>query len=143
MEPITAHIVLTKTGVCLPKRMSDEAAGYDVTLPEKIEILPGQIVKIDLGFKCAIPQGYYARLEVRSSWGVKGLRTVSGIIDSDYRGVWKLCVMNTTDSPLVVDKNERIGQILFCRLYDITFNCVDELNDTKRSTGGFGHTGTC
>jgi dUTP pyrophosphatase len=137
----TLDIMITKPGIPLPKRMSSGAAGFDFVSPEDCTIKPCEIKKIDLGFRCAIHEDYYCRIEVRSSLGIQGLQTVSGIIDSDYRGEWKLCVTNISQKPIEIKKNHRIGQLLINRRFKVKINCVDKLNETVRGEGGFGHTG--
>lgn len=96
---------------------------------------------MDMEIAVEVPKGYYAELVPRSSLGKKGLflyNTV-GIIDSDYRG--NIIAMLGSTKPLSIAKGERILQVLIKPVIQVGFNVVDELDDTDRGAGGFGHTG--
>lgn len=128
-----------------PVRAHDTDAGLDLYVPEGQGCLvrPGAVYTIDLGVQVAIPDGYYGQLTLRSSAGKKGLSIPNGVgvIDSGYRGNIKLLVAALAQ-PVRVNAEERICQLIILPLphVDVEAGVVD--NDTDRSTGGFGSTGT-
>lgn len=136
--------------VRLPER---NGAAYDLFLPKDVQISPGETVKIDLGFACKLPPGYYAVIAMRSStwarWGFLQTNGI-GIVDKDYCGnedVWKASVwfplenvVNDCIYPITIPAGTRIAQfILLPEFPDIDFEVVDNLPDPSR--GGFGSTG--
>lgn len=128
-----------------PLRAHDTDAGLDLCVPEGQGCLvrTGAVYTIDLGVRVAIPDGYYGQLTLRSSAGKKGLTIPNGvgIIDSGYRGNVKLLVTALTE-PVLVAAEERICQLIILPLphADVEVGVVDD--DTDRSAGGFGSTGT-
>lgn len=115
------------------------ATSYD------IEILPGATVKIDTGLSVAIPDGYFGAIFARSGLATKqGLRPANcvGVIDSDYRGPVIVAIHNDTDIEQIIPAGTRIAQLIIMECPKVSFNEVDELDDTERGEGGFGSTGT-
>ncbi len=124
----------------LPTRGSDFAAGLDLYTPEKFFILPKTFQMVPLGIKGEIPPGWMAMLKARSSLGAQGVDVFAGVIDSDYRGEWKVILYNSNISLLTVDKGDRVAQavILPCYMGDIL---EGKVNETIRGEAGFGSTG--
>lgn len=128
-----------------PVRAHDTDAGLDLHVPEGQGCLvrPGAIYTIDLGVRVAIPDGYYGQLVLRSSAGAKGLTIPHGVgvIDSGYRGNLKVLVAALAE-PVLVAAKDRICQLIILPLppVDVEIGAVDD--NTSRSTGGFGSTGT-
>lgn len=128
-----------------PVRAHDTDAGLDLHVPEGQGCLvsPGAIYTIDLGVRVAIPDGYYGQLVLRSSAGAKGLTIPhgAGIIDSGYRGNLKVLVAALAE-PVLVAAKDRICQLIILPLppVDVEIGVVDD--NSSRSTGGFGSTGT-
>lgn len=126
-----------------PFKATQEAACFDVFVNEDALINPGKTVLVGTGIAMAIPQGYHAKLFVRSSTGVKTplrLANLVGIIDSDYRGEIKMPLWNPSDVPFRVFKGDRLCQILIEQNIDVAFKEVKKLSQTKRGVGGFGST---
>ena len=131
-----------------PEYKTGNAGAFDIYLQEDIKITEGFINYINLGFAAAIPEGYVGILVPRSSIGIKGigLRNTVGIIDSDYRGEWKACIVtdeqgkNSFGDEMSFKRGERLLQCLIVPIKKETIEIVDDLELTSRS-GGFGSTG--
>ena len=130
-----------------PTKGSDGAAGYDLYANlegNTLMIQPHKTFMVPLGFSMAIPEGYVGLIFSRSGIvNKKGLRLANGVgvIDSDYRGEWKVMLHNDTDCTQIVEHGERIAQVVFVKFEDCMFMPVNDLDDTTRGDGGFGSTG--
>lgn len=131
----------------LPRYMSEAASGLDLyaALEEmEITLAPGQRTLVPTGIAIAIPPGCEAQVRPRSglAWnhGVTLLNT-PGTIDADYRGEIKLIVINLGDKEYILRRGERIAQMVFARVERVELIESEDLDDTRRSDGGFGHTG--
>ena len=133
-------------GLTLPRYMTPQAAGMD--LPAAVEretiINPGQITKIPTGLALAIPDGFEGQVRPRSGMAVKfGLTVVNapGTIDSDYRGEVLVALINLGNEPVAVNRGDRVAQLIIAPVVQAALFEVDDLTDTERGGGGFGHTG--
>ena len=129
----------------LPKRMTEHAAGYDLySCNEKdIVIKSGKVVLIPTGIALSLPAGYEAQIRPRSGLAIKhqiGVLNSPGTIDADYRGEIKIILFNFGENDFVVEHNTRIAQMVVSRHESINFVLTDQLDDTDRGSGGFGHT---
>lgn len=132
--------------VPLPRYMTPNAAGMDIfAAPEKpVSLAQGQIALIPTGFAMAIPDGFEAQIRPRSGLAVKhgiGLINSPGTIDSDYRGEVKIAVINLGPEEFVIHRGDRIAQMIINRVYQARVRVVEQLDETERNDGGFGHTG--
>lgn len=130
----------------IPCYMSDGASGMDVyaDVDGQVELKPGEIKLISSGFYIAIPNGYEAQVRPRSGLAIKhGISIVNtpGTIDSDYRGLVGIILINHGTAPFVIKRGDRIAQLVFQRVLRAELKLTDELNRTLRACGGFGHTG--
>ncbi|MCC2683830.1 MAG: dut [Paenibacillaceae bacterium] len=130
----------------LPKLMSAGASGYDLhaAVDAAVILQPGERALIPTGFAIAMPQGWEAQVRPRSGLAYKhGITCLNspGTIDADYRGELKVLLINLGSEPFTVNRKERIAQLVFQRVPDITIREVGELPVTVRGDGGFGHTG--
>ena len=130
----------------LPTQGSAQAAGWDLYALEKTIVKRNTSSMIKTGLAIAIPIGWEGQIRCRSSLGKKGMIMPNGIgtIDSDYRG--ELMVLATwigQGDEFVVQKGERVAQLLFSRVPSVKFveRDFDQLGSTDRGTGGFGSTG--
>ena len=133
-------------GVPLPTRMTEHAAGFDVSaaVAEPTVLQPGDIRLIPCGFAMAVPHGYEAQVRPRSGLSSKhGVTMVNapGTIDSDYRGEVHVPLINLGRSPFAIERGMRIAQMLILPVPRSEMIPVDELDETERGGGGFGHTG--
>lgn len=130
----------------LPQRGSERAAGYDLyaDTSEEITIAPHSTRMIGTGLAMEIPEGYFGAIFARSGLAAKrGLRPGNcvGVVDSDYRGEWKIALHNDTDQPQTIAPGERIAQMVVIPFLAVSFMETSDLSDTARGTGGFGSTG--
>ena len=133
----------------VPTQGSEYAAGYDLyasfqEIFNPTIIAPGETMMIGTGLAVELPEGYAGLIYARSGLAVKlGLRPANcvGVVDSDYRGEVMVALHN--DSPLVqeVHNGDRIAQMIITPYLNVTFCETEELSDTERGSGGFGHTG--
>ena len=132
----------------IPTRGSLDAAGYDLYAhldSDSIGLNPGETYMVGTGIAVEIPSGYFAAIFARSGIASKrNLRPANcvGVIDSDYRGEIKVPLFNDSDKEQVLEKNERVAQMVIMPYLNVTFNLVEELSNTDRGQGGFGSTGT-
>jgi dUTP pyrophosphatase len=127
----------------LPTRGTSGAAGYDVYANETVKIVPGGIGKVAVGFAVEIPQGTELQVRSRSGLSSKGIFVINapGTIDEDYRGPVGILVANFSTQTFVVEKGDKIAQLVLAPYYPMEFEIVDELSSTDRGVGGFGSTG--
>lgn len=130
----------------LPRRMSELAAGFDVVaaVREPVMLAPGDIRLVPCGFHMALPPGYEAQIRPRSGLASKhGITLVNspGTIDADYRGEVHCPVINLGREPFTIERGMRIAQMIIAALPPVTLNEVQNLDETDRGAGGFGHTG--
>ena len=110
----------------------------------EVKLLPGDIKLISAGIYISIPEGYEAEVRPRSGLAIKhGISLVNtpGTIDSDYRGLVNLIMINHGKEPFTVKRGDRIAQMVIKEVTRADIEVVEELDDTVRSHGGFGHTG--
>lgn len=145
MKKIKVSVVIEK-GVQLPQYESQGAAGLDVRANIKESIVLGSLerVLIPTGIKMAIPEGYEVQVRPRSGLAFKHgitLLNTPGTIDSDYRGELKIIVANVSKEAYTIEPQERIGQLVLNKVEQMEFEIVENLEETERGEGGFGHTG--
>ena len=131
----------------LPAYETEGSAGMDLraSLSEPVLLKPLQRTLIPTGIHIELPQGYEAQIRPRSGLAIKkglSLLNTPGTIDSDYRGEIKVILINLSNETAQVHNGERIAQMIINQYEQATFIEVDELSETERGTGGFGHTGT-
>ncbi|WP_319523128.1 dUTP diphosphatase [uncultured Desulfosarcina sp.] len=130
----------------LPRYMTAQSAGMDIhaALEEDLVLDPGRICLIPTGFAMALPDGFEAQIRPRSGLAVKyGVSIVNapGTIDADYRGEVKIGLINLGPQPVTLRRGDRIAQMVVQRVVQARINEVETLEETDRSSGGFGHTG--
>lgn len=130
----------------LPAYATPESAGMDLraNITEPIVLHPLERRIIPTGLYIALPPGYEAQVRPRSGLAFKHGITVlnsPGTIDSDYRGELGVLLVNLSNEDFTVEAGERIAQMVIARHEQGEFVEVEELDDTERGTGGYGHTG--
>jgi dUTP pyrophosphatase len=128
------------------QKMTEHAAGFDLpaAVQQPITLEPGEIRLIPCGFAMAIPHGYEAQVRPRSGLASRhGITMINapGTIDSDYRGEVQVPLINHGKLPFVIERGMRIAQMLIVPVPAVEISEVEELDDTQRGEGGFGHTG--
>jgi len=130
----------------LPRYMTEGASGMDLYAAVKGELIiaPGERELIPTGLFTAVPGGYELQIRPRSGLAIKhgvGILNAPGTIDSDYRGEIKIILINLGREPFKVKRGERIAQMVLCPVARLEFELTEQLPDTIRGEGGFGHTG--
>ena len=113
-------------------------------LDEDIVLHPLERVLVPTGLYIALPEGYEAQVRPRSGLALKHGITVlntPGTVDADYRGELRVILINLSNDDFVVEDGERIAQMVIARCEQAELVEVEELDDTVRGKGGFGHTG--
>ena len=128
-----------------PIKATEESAGYDLFASHAKTILPGQCAKVSLDLHWAIPTGFCGRVISRSSLVTENSVMVEGgLIDSDFRGLVNVILLNHSSKCFTIKEGERIAQVVFMRKLDADFvevNSLEKLGQTERQEGGFGSTG--
>ena len=132
--------------VPIPKYETDGSSGLDLSayIDKNIEIKPGKSEIIPTGLAIAIPKNFEVQIRPRSGLAAKNQISVlntPGTIDADYRGELKVILINLSDKVFIVEKGLRIAQMVLCPVIKAKLKEVETLEDTKRSSGGFGSTG--
>lgn len=159
------EVKIKLNGGIMPKKATDGSAAYDLYVPEDVTLTRGMRKVIDLKFSMEIPRGYAATIQPRSGFSAKGMEVevfdtypfydevteekridadvIRGLIDSDYRGsVGVIIKINEMHDEIRFKKGTRIAQMQIVEVPQVELIEVDELSDTDRGEGGFGHTGT-
>ena len=145
METIKVKII-NKSNNPTPSYSTIDSAGMDVRafLQEPVTLNPLQRVLVPTGLYIELPQGYQCEIRPRSGLALKKGITVlntPGTIDADYRGEVGVILINLSNEPFVINNGERICQMVIMNYTKAEWVEVEELNDTERGAGGFGHTG--
>lgn len=130
----------------LPAYATEQSAGMDLraNIEEPIVLKPMERRLIPTGLYMALPQCFEAQIRPRSGLAFKKGITVlnsPGTIDSDYRGELMVLLINLSTEEFIVNDGERIAQMVIARHEVAEFQVVEELDDTERGAGGYGHTG--
>ena len=130
----------------LPAYATPQSAGMDLraNIEDPITLRPLERRIVPTGLYIALPEGYEAQVRPRSGLALKHGITVlnsPGTIDSDYRGEIGVLLINLSDTPFVINAGERIAQMVGARHEQAELIEVEELDDTERGAGGYGHTG--
>lgn len=138
--------VINKGHQPLPAYATSQSAGMDLraNIDESIVLHPMERRLVPTGLHIALPQGFETQIRPRSGLALKHGITVlntPGTIDADYRGELMVLLINFSDTDFVINDGERIAQMVVARHEQIEFQLVDELDDTERGAGGYGHTG--
>ena len=132
--------------IALPRYMTPQSAGMDIcaAVTEEVLLEKGEIAMLPTGFAMALPPGYEAQIRPRSGLAVKhgiGLINSPGTIDADYRGEVMIAVINLGPRPYTFHRGDRVAQMIINRVHQAELLEVEHLDETRRNTGGFGHTG--
>ena len=147
-----SHLIIEITplrnseGLSLPHYQTDHSAGVDLyaAVDGEIAIEAGKWKLIPTGIAVAIPEGYEGQVRPRSGLALKhgvGMLNAPGTIDADYRGEISVILFNFSDRPFAICRGDRIAQMVIAKVMKAEFRKVDGLNETRRGSGGFGHTG--
>ena len=138
--------IINKSKHQLPEYETAFSAGMDIraNIEESVTLKPLERALIKTGLFIELPQGFEAQIRPRSGLAYKkGISIINspGTIDADYRGEIGVLLVNLSNEEFVVKDGERICQMIISKHETISWDEVEILGDTKRGTGGFGHTG--
>lgn len=130
----------------LPAYATQQSAGLDLraNLDESIVLRPMERRLVPTGLRIALPEGYEAQVRPRSGLALKHGITVlntPGTIDADYRGEVMVLLVNFSQEDFIINDGERIAQLVVARYEQADLLSVEELDETERGAGGYGHTG--
>lgn len=138
--------IINKGTSPLPSYETVGAAGMDVraNIIDPICVAPGERVLMPTGLYLEVPAGLECQVRPRSGLALKKGITVlntPGTIDSDYRGEVGVILINLSNENFTIEPNDRIAQLVFCPVIQVTLIETDALESSERGTGGFGSTG--
>ena len=138
--------VINKGRQPLPTYATPQSAGMDLraNIDKQIVLHPMERCLVPTGLYMALPAGFEAQVRPRSGLALKHGITVlntPGTIDADYRGEVMVLLVNFSQEDFVVNDGERIAQMVIARHEQGDFVEVEELDETERGAGGYGHTG--
>ena len=123
-------------------RATEGSAGYDIRTTKGATIPPCGSHKFETGLRMAIPSGFVGIIEPRSGLSFNNcVENGAGVIDSDYRGEIRVHLYNHGNATVFIKEGDRIAQMIIQKHEVPTFVLVDDLDETERGEGGFGHTG--
>ena len=134
-------------GLELPRYETEHAAGMDLraAIADTLILGPGERALVPTGLRIAVPEGYEAQVRPRSGLAIKHGITVAnapGTIDADYRGPLCVGLLNVSQSAYTISRGDRIAQLIIAPVSRAEWELVEELDETDRGAGGFGHTGS-
>ena len=138
--------IVNKSKHPLPEYATPGSAGMDLraNIDAPITLAPGERKLISTGIYIALPVGYEAQVRPRSGLALKygiGLANMLGTCDSDFRGEIRVILINLGQEDFVVNDGERIAQMVIAKHERAEWEVVEELDETERGEGGYGHTG--
>lgn len=138
--------IVNKSKHPLPEYATPGSAGMDLraNIDAPITLAPGERKLIPTGIYIALPVGYEAQVRPRSGLALKygiGLANMLGTVDSDYRADVGVILINLGQEDFVVNDGDRIAQMVIAKHETAEWDVVDELDETERGEGGYGHTG--
>lgn len=126
----------------IPARGKPSDAGLDIYSFESLVLEKGQKQIVGTGIASEIEEGYFVSFRDRSSLAAQyGIHVLAGVIDSNYRGEWKVVLINLGDEDYEIQKGDRIAQAIIHRVYDVECIEVSELSESERGGKGFGSSG--
>jgi dUTP pyrophosphatase len=136
----------SRNDIPLPAYATEHAAGMDVraAVEAPLVLRPGTSALVPTGFAIALPDGYEAQIRPRSGLALKhgiGILNSPGTIDADYRGEVRIILTNFGTEEFVVERGDRIAQMVIALYTRARWEEIETLDETSRGAGGFGHTG--
>ena len=149
MQPVVIAVKRLREGsplLPLPFYQTVGAAGMDLLaeITEPIHLRPGERTLVGTGLALELPAGFEAQIRPRSGLALRygvTLLNAPGTIDADYRGEVSVLLVNLGSDDFVVERGDRIAQMVVAPVTRVTWREVDALTPTHRGDGGFGHTG--
>jgi dUTP pyrophosphatase len=143
-EPLRVPVLRMDTDLPLPAYARADDAGLDLHAAEAVTLAPGARALVPTGLALAIPTGFAAFVLPRSGLALRHgvtLLNTPGLIDAGYRGEIKVLLVNHGAEPVVLNRGDRVAQLVVQRVEQVALTPVSELPDSARGAGGFGSTG--
>ena len=146
MQTVQVNIVNTSSNP-LPQYATAGSAGMDIraNLSSPVNLLPMERSLIPTGLFIELPEGYEAQIRPRSGMAIKqGITCLNspGTVDADYRGELKIILINLSNTVQVINHGDRIAQMIIAKTEKAALVLVEQLTNSQRGEGGFGHTGS-
>ncbi len=125
----------------LPSYAHTDDAGFGIYSIEEKVLKPMEYYAVATGISSEIPNDYFVSVRDRSSMAVKGLHVMGGVIDSGYRGDWKVIMINLGKEDYKIEVGDKIAQGILQNAKQPKIEIVEDLSDSSRGKGGFGSTG--
>ena len=123
----------------VPKKAYDTDAGFDLFSRTHITLLPNERHLFFTDIAAKLPDGYCGIIKDRSGNSIKmGIHVLAGVIDNDYTGHIKVCLVNLSKNPVVIDIGDKIAQMLIVPVPQVDIVVVNDLPNTSRGSAGFG-----
>ena len=142
-EKIVINVSFDKNETTIPVLWHFDSAGYDLPSAETITISKWSRRLVNTKLRFGIPKDFYGDIKARSGLAIKkGLVAFNGTIDSGYSGFVYIIVFNFSNDDYLIEKGERIAQIIFKKCHSVSFNFCEKLTCiSKRGESGFGSSG--
>ena len=131
-------------GAVLPEYQTAHASGADLASNEHVFLMPGEVKAVGTGLFPEIPEGYEIQVRPRSGLALKQqvlILNSPGTIDADYRGEIGVILVNLSDKEFTINDGDRIAQIIIASHWKAELVETEEIDNTDRGAGGFGHSG--
>ena len=140
MNGIMEQLMRYKAPYELTKNKGDQ--GWDIRASREYTLYPGERELVSTSLYLELPDGIYADVRPRSGLSAEGIDVCLGLVDSSYRGEVKVCMVNNTNEKFIVNKGDRIAQLVFGKEVLVETIKADEIDtDTGRGDKGFGSSG--
>tara|TARA_R110000868_G_scaffold18531_1_gene81312 strand:+ start:749 stop:1174 length:426 start_codon:yes stop_codon:yes gene_type:complete len=140
---VFVQVKLLNEEATVPTKAHRSDAGYDLYASEDAVIVGRQRTTIKTGVSFDMAEGLAGLIWPRSGLSVKkGLDVLAGVVDSGYRGEIMVCLYNTSDEDVEINRGDRIAQIIFQEVPVVSLMLREELETSQRGSNGFGSTGT-
>lgn len=125
----------------IPSYSHEDDAGFGIYASEEKTIKPMEYYAVATGISSEIPNNYFVSIRDRSSMAIKGIHVMGGVIDSGYRGEWKIIMINLSGGDYKIELGDKIAQGILQSAKQAKIELAEDLSDSSRGTGGFGSTG--
>lgn len=136
------YVKQLKEDALMPTRNTPEDSGLDLYVLERTVLRPGVAVKIDHGFACQPPEGYETQIRPRSSSLRRNIHVAFGTCDQGYRGEIASVVMNLGQEVIILERGDRVSQLVVAPVALVRVVPVSRLSETDRGAKGWGSSGT-
>src|SRR5687767_11183095 len=138
---ITFKVQKISSTATLPIKDTPSDAGIDIFTNESYTLKPGEAHMFSTGIAVEFPEAYVALIWDRSGLGSKGIHRLAGVIDSGYRGEWKIVLINLSQEPYEITAGDKIAQCVVQKFEPVEIVEAEALAESARGAAGFGSSG--